>query len=96
MDMKIPPEAERLRDEFRSFFARSLPADIARKVRHGQKVSKEEHQHWHRILNEQGWLGTSWSKEWGGTGWGPLERFIYDEEYSLAWAPRGAFGLPIR
>ena len=88
MDLMISPEAERLRDEFRSFFATKLPREISDKVRNGQKVPKEEHQLWHRILNERGWLGTSWKREFGGTGWGPLERFIYDEEYSAAFAPR--------
>jgi alkylation response protein AidB-like acyl-CoA dehydrogenase len=88
MDLMISPEAERLRDEFRNFFATKLPREISDKVRNGQKVPKEEHQHWHRILNERGWLGTSWQREFGGTGWGPLERFIYDEEYSAAFAPR--------
>lgn len=88
MDLNIGPEAERLRDEFREFFATRLPREIAEQVRNGQKVPKEEHQRWHRILNERGWLGTSWKKEYGGTGWGPLERFLFDEEASLAFAPR--------
>jgi alkylation response protein AidB-like acyl-CoA dehydrogenase len=88
MDLKIPLHAEQLRDEFRTFFATKLPRAISDKVKNGQKVAKEEHQLWHRLLNERGWLGTSWKKDFGGTGWGPLERFIYDEEYSLAFAPR--------
>lgn len=88
MDLMISPEAERLRDEFRNFFATKLPREISDKVRNGQKVPKEEHQLWHRILNERGWLGTSWKREFGGTGWGPLERFIFDEECSAAFAPR--------
>ncbi len=88
MDLTISPKAERLRDEFREFFAVKLPRAISDKVRNGQKVPKEEHQQWHRILNGRGWLGTSWKKEWGGTGWGPLERFLFDEEASLAFAPR--------
>jgi alkylation response protein AidB-like acyl-CoA dehydrogenase len=88
MDLTISPEAERLRDEFREFFATRLPRGISDRVRNGQKVPKEEHQRWHRILNERGWLGTSWKREYGGTGWGPLERFLYDEEASFAFAPR--------
>ena len=88
MDLTISPDAERLRDEFRAFFATNLPREISDKVRNGQKVPKEAHQHWHRILNQRGWLGTSWKQEYGGTGWGPLERFLYDEEASLAFAPR--------
>ncbi len=88
MDLSIGPEAERLRDEFRAFFDKHLPKDLAAKWRAGAPVSKAEHQDWQRTLNRRGWLGTSWKKEWGGTGWGPLERFIYDEESSAAWAPR--------
>jgi alkylation response protein AidB-like acyl-CoA dehydrogenase len=88
MDLTISPEAERLRDLFREFFATRLPREISDKVRNGQKVPKEEHQLWHRTLNERGWLGTSWKKEYGGTGWGPLERFLFDEAASLAFAPR--------
>jgi alkylation response protein AidB-like acyl-CoA dehydrogenase len=88
MDLTISPEAERLRDDFRAFFATRLPREISDKVRNGQKVPKEEHQYWHRLLNERGWLGTSWKQQYGGTGWGPLERFLYDEEASLAFAPR--------
>jgi alkylation response protein AidB-like acyl-CoA dehydrogenase len=88
MDLSIPQVAERLRDEFRTFFATKLPREISDKVKNGQKVPKEEHQLWHRILNERGWLGTSWKKEFGGTGWGPLERFLFDEEASRAFAPR--------
>jgi alkylation response protein AidB-like acyl-CoA dehydrogenase len=88
MDLTISPEAERLRDEFREFFATKLPRVISDKVRNAQKVPKEEHQLWHRLLNKRGWLGTSWKQEYGGTGWGPLERFLYDEEASLAFAPR--------
>lgn len=88
MDLTISPEAARLRDQFRDFLATRLPRAISDKVRCGQKVPKEEHQQWHRILNERGWLGTSWKQEYGGTGWGPLERFLFDEEASLAFAPR--------
>lgn len=88
MDMNIPSETKRLREEFHTFFATKLPRALSDKVRNGQKVSKEEHQQWHRILNERGWLGASWAKDYGGTGWGALERFLFDEEYSLAFAPR--------
>jgi alkylation response protein AidB-like acyl-CoA dehydrogenase len=88
MDLSIPPAAERLRDEFREFFAKKLPREMSEKVSNGQKLPKEEHQRWHQILNERGWVGTSWKKEFGGTGWGPLERFLYDEESSRAFAPR--------
>jgi alkylation response protein AidB-like acyl-CoA dehydrogenase len=40
------------------------------------------------VLAKKGWLAPSWAKAWGGPGWGPLERFIYDEQSALAGAPR--------
>ena len=88
MDLAIGDETERLRDEFRSFFATHLPAELSRKTLLGQKLTKAEHQGWQATLAAKGWLVPSWSKEWGGPGWGPLERFVWDEEYSLAGAPR--------
>src|SRR3546814_740492 len=88
MDLTIDPDVERLREEIREFFAKNLPAELSRKTLNGQKVSKADHQAWQRVLAARGWLAPSWSKQWGGPGWGPLERFIYDEESALAGAPR--------
>src|SRR3546814_21092781 len=82
------PDVERLREEIREFFAKNLPAELSRKTLNGQKVSKADHQAWQRVLAARGWLAPSWSKHWGGPGWGPLERFIYDEESAPAGAPR--------
>jgi alkylation response protein AidB-like acyl-CoA dehydrogenase len=88
VDLTLSPDVERLRDEFRRFFVESLTADLARKTLNGEKVVKAEHVAWQKVLAAKGWLAPSWSKDWGGPGWGPLERFIYDEEYALAGAPR--------
>lgn len=88
MDLTIDPDVERLREEIREFFAKNLPAELSRKTLNGQKLSKADHQAWQRVLAARGWLAPSWSKQWGGPGWGPLERFIYDEESALAGAPR--------
>jgi alkylation response protein AidB-like acyl-CoA dehydrogenase len=88
VDLTISPEVEALRRDLREFFAQSLPAELSRKTLNGEKVSKAEHQAWHRVLAARGWLAPSWSKDCGGPGWGPLERFIYDEESALAGAPR--------
>jgi alkylation response protein AidB-like acyl-CoA dehydrogenase len=89
MNIDLPAQALVLRDEMRAFLAETLPADLARKTLCGHKVSKDEHQAWQRILQAKGWLAANWPLEWGGTGWGPLERLLWDEESALAGAPRG-------
>jgi alkylation response protein AidB-like acyl-CoA dehydrogenase len=88
MDLTIPPEAEALRQEMRAFLRDNLPPDLAQATLYGRKLSKDDHQRWQRILEKKGWLAPSWPTQYGGTGWGPLERFLWDEESALAGAPR--------
>ncbi len=52
-----------------------------------EKVRKEDLQRWHRILARQGWIAPSWPKEWGGTGWDPVQRYIFEEESGYAGTP---------
>ncbi|MFC4296268.1 acyl-CoA dehydrogenase family protein [Novosphingobium tardum] len=42
---------------------------------------------WHRILYEKGWIAPTWPKEYGGPGWTPMQRFIFDRECGLAGTP---------
>ncbi len=88
MDLSFSPEQERFRQEVRDWFASSLPVALAQKVLRGEKVSKQEHVAWQNIQAAKGWLAPSWPAEWGGPGWGPIERFIFDEEANRAGMPR--------
>ena len=42
---------------------------------------------WQCILNEKGWLGYNWPVEHGGTGWTPVQRYIFEKQLALADAP---------
>ena len=88
MDLNFSPAHEEFRAEVRTFLARALPDDIRQRTLRGEKLPREDHIRWQRILADQGWLGHCWKKAYGGTGWGPIERFIWDEEVHLAGAPR--------
>ena len=88
MAIEDTAEQTEFREEIRSWLAQNLPRDLARKVLQGQKVSKEEHVSWQAVQHAQGWLAPSWPPEWGGPGWGPVERLIFDEEANLAGMPR--------
>jgi alkylation response protein AidB-like acyl-CoA dehydrogenase len=50
-------------------------------------VAKETVMAWHRRLNEQGWVGYFWPKEHGGTGWTPIQQYIFIQECMKAGAP---------
>jgi alkylation response protein AidB-like acyl-CoA dehydrogenase len=94
MDLSYAPEERAFRDEVRDFLRDELPEDLARKVREGRELERDEIRRWHAILQARGWLAAGWPEEWGGPGWGPVQRHIFEEECCRADAPRIVpFGL---
>ncbi|MFC2967284.1 acyl-CoA dehydrogenase family protein [Acidimangrovimonas pyrenivorans] len=94
MDLSYTPEEIAFRDEVRAFLAAELPEDLSAKVRSGATLTKDDMDRWHAILNRRGWLATIWPEEYGGPGWTPVQRHIFDEETARASAPRIVpFGL---
>lgn len=88
MDLNFTPEEEAFRAEVQAFLKAKLPERIANKVKAGQRLTKADQDEWHAILNERGWLANHWPKEYGGPGWGAIEKFIFDTECALAGGPR--------
>jgi alkylation response protein AidB-like acyl-CoA dehydrogenase len=94
MDLQFTPEELAFRDEVQAFLKAELPPGLARKVKNNLRLSKQDMEGWHAILNRRGWLAGNWPKEYGGTGWDAVRRFIFDNECALAYAPRLVpFGL---
>ena len=94
MDLSFTAEEQAFREEVRAFFAANLPEDIRDAVRKGGELTKDIMDRYHALLNAKGWLATTWPKEFGGTGWSPVERHIFEEEACRAYAPRIVpFGL---
>ncbi len=87
MNLQFTAAENAFRDEVRVFLAEALPSDIQDKVRHGQRLTAEEHVRWQNCLNKHGWLAPSWPIEHGGTGWTPVEKHIFEEECAAAHAP---------
>jgi pimeloyl-CoA dehydrogenase large subunit len=93
MDLRFTPEELAFRDEVRAFFKEALPESIRRKLSEGRSPSKEDMVTWTRILNKKGWSVPHWPKEWGGTGWTPVQLYIFQDELQQAPAPQMlAFG----
>jgi alkylation response protein AidB-like acyl-CoA dehydrogenase len=87
MDLSYSEAELAFRDEVRAWLAQAVPADLRAKVLNYEELSKDELVRWHKILAAKGWLAPSWPVEWGGTDWGPVERYIFEEECALAGAP---------
>ena len=94
MDLSYTDEEKAFRDEVRRFLAEKLPARLADKVKQGKTLTKQDHEEWHAILNEKGWLAGNWPKKFGGAGWDAVRRHIFEDEMTRAAAPRIVpFGL---
>ena len=88
MDLQFTPEEQAFREEVQAFLKDKLPQRISDKVKAGQRLSKADQEEWHAILNARGWLANHWPQEYGGPGWGAVQKFIFDNECALAGGPR--------
>jgi alkylation response protein AidB-like acyl-CoA dehydrogenase len=94
MDLNYSPEETAFRDEVRAWLSDNLPADLRDKVVNYQALGKEDLLRWHKILAQKGWVAPAWPTEWGGTGWTPTQRYIFEEECGYAGCPPlVSFGL---
>ena len=87
MDLNYSSEELAFRDEVRAWLGTSLPSDLREKVSSYEHLSKDDLLRWHKILAKKGWVAPAWPKEWGGTGWNVVQRYIFEEELGYAGGP---------
>ena len=94
MELILSPEEEKFRDEVREFVSKEVSEEIRRKTMTGFRLNKEDHEGWQRKLHSKGWMAPGWPAEYGGTGWTPMQKHIFEEECAAAGAPPViAFGV---
>src|SRR3954464_529374 len=87
MDLNYSADELAFRDEVRGWLQKNLPADLRNKVADYEHLSKEDLLRWHKILAKQGWVAPAWPKQWGGTGWNVVQRYIFEEELGYVGGP---------
>ena len=87
MDLNYSADELAFRDEVRGWLRANLPADLREKGERYAHLSKDDLLRWHRILAKQGWVAPAWPKEWGGTGWNLVQRYLFEEELGYAGSP---------
>lgn len=87
MQLALSKEDQEFREEMRTFFHEKVPTEIRDKVRSGRELGKDAIVESQRILNAAGLAVPSWPEEWGGRGWTPLQRHIWQQEMELACVP---------
>jgi alkylation response protein AidB-like acyl-CoA dehydrogenase len=97
MDLAFSPEEERFRERVRSFLRDNLPpkwGTAEQRLPEGM-TQVEFLRDWQRRLYENGLLGMSWPREYGGQGASRTEMAIFNEEMARhrAPGPLNALGL---
>jgi acyl-CoA dehydrogenase len=89
MKIEFSSGHEAFRDEVRAFLDASLTDELrdAQRACPGIFLDYEHNIRWHRILHAKGWVAPSWPREYGGTGWDLIQRYIWTTETTLAGAP---------
>jgi alkylation response protein AidB-like acyl-CoA dehydrogenase len=75
------------RTEVRAFLRDELSPELAQRAQAGYYLTREELRSWHAALHRRGWAGVNWPVEHGGTGWTPLQKYVFEEECAAAGAP---------
>ena len=75
------------RDDVRAFLRDELPDDIAKKQSQGIQLERNDFVCFQKTLYEKGWAGVNWPVEYGGTGWSPIQQYIFATELANADTP---------
>ena len=89
MMWSLSPEDQEFRDEVRRFLDAELTDELRTAGRRtsGIYADYDEGIVWHRILARRGWSVPHWPVEHGGTGWTPMQHYIFAAELAAAEAP---------
>ena len=87
MHVTFSPEELAFQEEVRAFFRDEFPEDMRQKRDKGMELDPEDQVRWQQLLNKKGWAGINWPVEYGGTGWTPVQKYIYATEEANANAP---------
>jgi alkylation response protein AidB-like acyl-CoA dehydrogenase len=80
------------RNEVRAFLSRELTPALRAAGRRCSGIFSDyaEGNGWHRILAGRGWSVPNWPVEHGGTGWTPMQHYLFAAELAAADAPQRA------
>jgi acyl-CoA dehydrogenase len=89
MNLDLSPEEIAFRDDVRAFLDSALTPQLREAGRRATSVfmDKQYSLAWQTILHAKGWVAPSWPRQYGGTGWSDMQRYIFAAQCARAGAP---------
>jgi alkylation response protein AidB-like acyl-CoA dehydrogenase len=83
VDTRFSDEDLAFRDEVRAFFKEEYTEELTQRMK-DKSTFKAAVVEWQKKLHAKGWIAPGWPVEYGGTGWTPTQKYIYDSERASA------------
>ncbi|HXC54461.1 MAG TPA: acyl-CoA dehydrogenase family protein [Rhizomicrobium sp.] len=89
MNLELSPEERAFQDEVRAFLAAALTPELRDAGARATSVFMDKRYSlaWQKILHVRGWVAPSWPRQYGGTGWSDMQRYIFAAECARVGAP---------
>jgi len=87
MNVSLTEEELAFRDEIRRFFRDEFPDDIRQKQLESVHLERDDIVRFQKLLFKKGWIAVNWPVEYGGTGWSPVQKYVFATELAEANAP---------
>jgi alkylation response protein AidB-like acyl-CoA dehydrogenase len=85
VDFELDQSEKAFRDEVRAWLKANAPKDDSGETSHETLIANRRA--WQKKLNEAGYVGITWPKEYGGRGAGFMEQLIFNDEMIVAQTP---------
>ena len=88
MDISFSEQDLQFQEEIRAGLNGSeFPSNVREKQQKGAALSKADMIDFHKFIHSKGWMGYNWPVEHGGTGWSPVQIYLFLNELALAQCP---------
>ena len=87
MDISFSEQDLQFQEEIRSALANDYPSHVREKQEQGMVLSKQDMIDFHKFLYKKNWAGYNWPVEFGGTGWSPVQIYLFLNELAAAQCP---------
>ena len=88
MDISFSEQDLQFQEEIRAGLNGSeFPSHVREKQEKGTALSKQDMIDFHKFIHSKGWMGYNWPVEYGGTGWSPVQIYLFLNELALAQCP---------
>ncbi len=89
MDLTFTDADRAFQEEVRAFIAEAYDADLRARVSQSKNgyLDKDDMVKWQKALHTKGWIAPNWPAEYGGAGFTPTQRFLFEMEMAAAGTP---------